>query len=76
MQKGYDTTYEGRAAVEAGKMASPAAQYPDDKRVKAIAFAKKIIDGESYTPWMELTSKIWPLGYVSQNGCQKVRLYG
>lgn len=31
-------------------MAGPAAQYPDDKRVKAMALAKKIIDGESYTP--------------------------
>lgn len=47
---GYDATDEGRAAVEAGTMAGTVAQYPDDMGVKAMELAKKIIDGESYTP--------------------------
>jgi len=47
---GYDATDEGRAAVADGTMAGTVAQYPDDMGVKAMDLAKKIIDGESYTP--------------------------
>jgi len=47
---GYDATDEGRAAVAAGTMVGTIAQYPDDMGVKAMELAKKIIDGEAYTP--------------------------